>query len=257
VRRLPPSCSTRQCLLKTKRECDALQQEYDADQDDTTLPFARAVRFWPSDHAAKPRDPFVHAARELDRYTPLYARRPARMVRYDAPEDEILIYTSASCLNQQTTSAARSAASSCVFKPTGLHPSEPRTMAMRPERRGQTGREYPQEATALICEQPLPPYNVANGTKKAGAASQSPQIPNISSKASQTGSKSGSRMAGLLQETQGTFKMVMRSRTKICGSCCCGKSRSSRTWESRLGFGSFCMSRMLKRMRKQEWRLKC
>jgi ribonuclease HI len=84
------------------------------------------------------------------------------MVRYDAPEDEILIYTSASCLNQQTTSAARSAASSCVFKPTGLHPSEPRTMAMRLERRGQTGREYPQESNrahlraaiaALQCRQ--------------------------------------------------------------------------------------------------------
>jgi ribonuclease HI len=162
VRRLSPRYFIRQCSHTTKRECDALQQEYYADQDDAALPFARAVRFWPADHVAKPRDLFVHDARELDRYISSYARRPARMVHYDAPEDEILIYTSASCLDQHTTSATRSAASSCVFKPTGLHPNEPRSMAMRLERRGPTGQEYPQESNrahlraaiaALQCRQ--------------------------------------------------------------------------------------------------------
>jgi hypothetical protein len=118
VRRLSPLCLIRQCLFSTKRECDALQQEYYADEDDTALAFARAIRLWSAEHAAKPRDLFVHDARELDRYISPYARRPARMVRYDAPEDEILIYTSASCLDQHTTSATRSAANSCVFNPT-------------------------------------------------------------------------------------------------------------------------------------------
>lgn len=67
------------------------------------------------------------------------------MIRYDAPEDEILIYTSTSCLNQHLPPDARSAASSCVFKPTGLHPGEARSMALRLERRGPTGEGYPQE----------------------------------------------------------------------------------------------------------------
>jgi ribonuclease HI len=84
------------------------------------------------------------------------------MIRFDAPADEILIYTSASCLNQHTSPDARSAASSCVFKPTGLHPSEGRSIALRLERRGPTGQEYPQESNrahlraaiaALQCRQ--------------------------------------------------------------------------------------------------------
>lgn len=84
------------------------------------------------------------------------------MIRYDAPQDEILIYTSASCLNQHTTSKPRSAASSCLFKPSGLHSSEARSMALRLERRGPNGQEYPQESNrahlraaiaALQCRQ--------------------------------------------------------------------------------------------------------
>jgi ribonuclease HI len=65
------------------------------------------------------------------------------MIRFGAPDDEILIYTSASCLNQHTSPDARSAASSCVFKPTDL---ESRSIALRLERRGPTGQEYLQES---------------------------------------------------------------------------------------------------------------
>ena len=84
------------------------------------------------------------------------------MIRFDAPDNEILIYTSASCLNQHTSPDARSAASSVVFNPTGLNPDEPRSMALRLERRGPTGQEYPQESNrahlraaiaALQCRQ--------------------------------------------------------------------------------------------------------
>jgi len=67
------------------------------------------------------------------------------MIRFNAPIDEVLIYTSASCLNQHTTLDARSAASSVVFKPTELNPNEPRSIALRLERRGLTGQGYPQE----------------------------------------------------------------------------------------------------------------
>ena len=84
------------------------------------------------------------------------------MIRFDAPADDILIYTSASCINQHTSQDARSAASSCMFKPSGLHASEARSMALRLERRGPTGQGYPQESNrahlraaiaALQCRQ--------------------------------------------------------------------------------------------------------
>ena len=84
------------------------------------------------------------------------------MIRHDAPKDEILLYTSASCLNQHDSEGARRAASSCVFKPTGLHPSETRSIALRLERRGPTGQSHPQESNrahlraaiaALQCRQ--------------------------------------------------------------------------------------------------------
>lgn len=86
------------------------------------------------------------------------------MIRFDAPHDEILLHTSASCLNQHDSQnrSARRAASSCIFKPTGLHPSETRSLALRLERRGPTGQEYPQESNrahlraaiaALQCRQ--------------------------------------------------------------------------------------------------------
>ena len=84
------------------------------------------------------------------------------MIRFDAPADDILIYTSASCINQHTSPDARSAASSCMFKQSGLHPSEARSMALRLERRGPTGQGYPQESNrahlraaiaALQCRQ--------------------------------------------------------------------------------------------------------
>lgn len=160
----PVSCRwTRQYLSPCKREYDALRQEYYADPHDEDTPsFPRALRFWPNNPIAVPRDLFAHSAHELDHYFPPNPGRPARMIRFDAPTDEILIYTSASCLNQHTSADARSAASSCVCKPTGLHPSESRSMAMRLERRGPTGQGYPQESNrahlraavaALQCRQ--------------------------------------------------------------------------------------------------------
>lgn len=84
------------------------------------------------------------------------------MIRFQAPGNEILIYTSASCINQHTSPDARSAASSVIFKPTGLDSSGPRSIALRLERRGPTGQEYPQESNrahlraaiaALQCRQ--------------------------------------------------------------------------------------------------------
>ncbi|KAM0701545.1 hypothetical protein Q7P35_006792 [Cladosporium inversicolor] len=150
-------------LITFKREYDALQQEYYADpHEDDPQSFPRALRFWPSNPTAVPRDLFAHSARELDSYFPPNAGRPARTIRFDAPTDEILIYTSASCLNQHTSPETRSAASSCAFKPTGLHRSESRSMAMRLERRGPTSQGYPQESNrahlraavaALQCRQ--------------------------------------------------------------------------------------------------------
>jgi ribonuclease HI len=84
------------------------------------------------------------------------------MIRYDAPSDEILLYTSASCLSQHDAHGDRRAASSCIFKPTGLNPSESRSVALRVERRGPTGQIHPQESNrahiraailALQCRQ--------------------------------------------------------------------------------------------------------
>jgi ribonuclease HI len=84
------------------------------------------------------------------------------MIRYDAPSGEILVYTSASCLNQHEAHGDRRAASACVLKPAGLHPSENRSVALRLERRGPTGQAYPQESNrahiraailALQCRQ--------------------------------------------------------------------------------------------------------
>lgn len=71
---------------------------------------------------------------------------PPRMACYDDPDDSILIYTSASCLNQHTSTGPRSAASACLFGPTGHSSSEPRSVALRLERKGPTGQEHPQEA---------------------------------------------------------------------------------------------------------------
>jgi len=159
----PVSCRIRQYLSPHEREYDALQQEYYHDPHEEDTPsFLRALRFWPNNHAAVPRDLFAHSARELDSYLPSHAGRPARMIRFDAPTDEILIYTSASCLNQHTSPNSRRAASSCVFKPTGLPSSEQRSLALRLERRGPTGQGYPQESNrahlraaiaALQCRQ--------------------------------------------------------------------------------------------------------
>jgi len=131
-----------------KRECDALQQEcYSDPTGDHVSPahLPRALRFWPSDFLATPQELFAHSASDLDPYYSSRPGRPARMIRYDAPSDEILLYASASCLDQHDVYDDRRAASSCVFKPTGLEPSESRSAALRLERRGPTGQIHPQE----------------------------------------------------------------------------------------------------------------
>lgn len=84
------------------------------------------------------------------------------MIRHDAPSDEILLYTSTSCLNQHGAETNRRAASSCIFKPMDLHPSEKRSLAVRFERRGPTSKNHPRESNraqlraaiaALQCRQ--------------------------------------------------------------------------------------------------------
>ena len=142
-----------------KREYNALQQQHYADpieeqftpehlHSDHYTPdhLLRALRFWPNDFLATPRDLFAHSASDLDTYYSSRPGRPARMIRYDAPSDEFLLYTSASCINQHDAHGDRRAASSCVFKPTGLHPSESRSVSLRLERRGPSGQTHPQES---------------------------------------------------------------------------------------------------------------
>jgi ribonuclease HI len=145
-----PLRPSRRANLQSKRERDALQQEYYADPTEMNahvhVHLPRALRFWPNDFLAAPRELFAHDVSELDPYYSPRAGRPARMIRFDAPSDEILLYSSASCLDQHNAHGDRRAASSCVFKPTGLHPSEDRSMALCLERRGPTGQMHPQES---------------------------------------------------------------------------------------------------------------
>jgi ribonuclease HI len=152
----PPSLG-HQANSQVKREYNDLQQEYYADPtgdqqqeyyadptgdqvDHVHIP--RALRFWPSEFLATPRELFAHDSSDMD----LRQGRPARMTRYDAPSDEILLYTAASCLSWHDAHGDRRAASSCIFKPTGLHPSESRSVAVRVERRGPTGQINHQES---------------------------------------------------------------------------------------------------------------
>jgi hypothetical protein len=87
-----------------KRERNALQQEHYADPTEeqytsehlhsehyTPDYLPRALRFWPSDFLATPRELFAHSASDLDPYYSSRPGRPARMIRYDAPSDEILL----------------------------------------------------------------------------------------------------------------------------------------------------------------------
>jgi len=76
--------------------------------------------------------------------------RPARMIRYDAQRDEILLYISASCLDRHDAEHTRRAASSYVFKPTGSHPSETRSLAFRLEQREPTGQMHPRKGTHAL-----------------------------------------------------------------------------------------------------------
>jgi ribonuclease HI len=150
---------------QAKREYDALQQEYYTHPTEDHAPpahLSRALRFWPANFLATPRELFAHDASDLDPYYSSRSRRPARMIRFDAPRDEILLYTSASCLNQHDAPSDRRAASACILKPTGLHPSEHRHVALRLERKGPTGLFHPQESNrahiraaivALQCRQ--------------------------------------------------------------------------------------------------------
>jgi ribonuclease HI len=139
----PPS-SSHQADSLPKRKYDDLQQEYYVDPTGDQVDhvhIARTPRFWPAEVLATPQELFAHDSSDMD----LRQGRPARMARYGAPSDEILLYTAASCLSQHDAHGDRRAASSCIFKPTGLHPSERRSVALRVEHRGPTGQIHPQE----------------------------------------------------------------------------------------------------------------
>lgn len=126
-----------------------MQQEYiDVPADNYNEPeIFRATRFWPSNPTADPKELFAHGLSEFRAYS-VVTSRPARMVRFDVPDDEILLYTSASCPNQHDALDATTCSAACagIFKPTGLHPSVSPAICLRLEHRGPKGGFHMQES---------------------------------------------------------------------------------------------------------------
>ena len=153
----------------------------------------RAARFMPMDHLATPQDLFNHA---------VFANHsPTRRFTSRYVSNELLLYICSACLDKNNAFSTASRRAGCaVVHSVGYQDSAAvvtgRYAALRLKNQKPTGNSKRKQATAPSCVPLSPPYSLMSGVGKAGARLSLHRTGPTSSTASQTGLRSGRRMAG-------------------------------------------------------------